>query len=138
MNDERNPYAAPSSSLESAQPGAQAQTIFLTWEKWLRPSYNVVLVGVSCWVIAGFIKMGYPVPRNGRTLFHFFSRAIEANVLFTAGPIADYLIAKMLGKRFVLVTLAIFALGTLLAMLIVRISVSWFWSTQYPELGWLD
>ena len=115
-----------------------ARSIFLSWEKWLRPAYNLILAGVACLVILSFTNMGYPVPRNGRTVYHFISRAIAANLLFTAGPLADYYISVLLGRRSVLVTGILFTLGTLFSMLVVPISVSWFWSTQYPELKSFD
>lgn len=145
MSEEPNPYAAPSSpiestqsSIESTEPKVTARSIFLSWEKWLRPAYNLILAGVACLVILSFTNMGYPVPRNGRTVYHFISRAIAANLLFTAGPLADYYISVLLGRRSVLVTGILFTLGTLFSMLVVPISVSWFWSTQYPELKSFD
>jgi hypothetical protein len=72
--------------------------------------------------------------RNGRILYYFVSRAIAANLLFTAGPLANYYISVLLGRRFGLVTSIVFTLGTLFSALIVPISVFWFWSTQYPAL----
>ncbi len=145
MSEEPNPYAAPSSpigstqsSMESTEPNVTARSIFLSWEKWLRPAYNLILAGVACLVILSFTNMGYPVPRNGRTVFHFLSRAIAANLLFTAGPLADYYISVLLGRRSVLVTAIIFTPGTLFSMLVVPISVTWFWSTQYPGLKSFD
>jgi hypothetical protein len=89
-------------------------------------------------VILRFTSTGYPVPRNGRTAYHFISRAIAANLLFTAGPLAHYDISVLLGRRSVLVAGVLFTLGTLFSMLLVPISVSGFWSTQYPELRSLD
>lgn len=145
MSEERNPYAAPSSSIEatrspidSKKPNVTARSIFLNWEKWLRPAYNVILTGVTCLVILRLTKMGYPVPRNGRTLFHFVSRAIAANILFTAGPLADYFISVLLGRRSALVNSVLFTLGTLFSMPVVSISVFWFWSTEYPVLKAFD
>jgi hypothetical protein len=145
MSKETNPYAAPSSpiestqsSIESTEPKVTARSIFLSWEKWLRPAYNLILAGVACLVILSFTYMGYPVPRNGRTVFHFISRAIAANLLFTAGPLADYYISLLLGRRSVLVTGILFTLGTLFSMVVVPISVSWFWSNQYPGLKSFD
>jgi hypothetical protein len=145
MSEERNPYAAPSSpiestqsSIESREPKVTARSVFLYWEKWLRPAYNLILAGVACLVILSFTNKGYPVPRNGRTVFHFISRAIAANLLFTGGPLADYYISVLLGRRSVLVTGVFFTLGTLFSMLVVPISVSWFWSTQYPGLRSFD
>ncbi len=91
------------------------------------PLFAVRLVGV--W---------QPVPRNGRTVLHFISRAIAANLLFTAGPLADYYISVLLGRRSVLVTGILSTLGTLFTLLVVPISVSWFWSTQYPGLKSFD
>jgi len=122
----------------SNSPKVDARDIFLTWEKWLRPAYNLVLAGVAALVIMSFTRRGYPVPHSGRTVFHFFSRAIAANLFFTAGPLADYYISVLLGRRSVLVTSILFTLGTLFSMLIVPISVSWFWSTQYPALESFD
>ena len=110
-----------------------ARSIFLSWEKWLRPAYNLILAGVACLVILSFTNMGYPVPRNGRTVFHFISRAIAANLLFTAGPLADYYISVLLGRRSVLVTGILFTLGTLFSMLVVPISVSWLWFYAVPR-----
>jgi hypothetical protein len=145
MSGEPNPYAAPSSAIEStrssiepAEPKVTARSIFLNWEKWLRPAYNLIVAGVACSVILSFTNMGYPVPRNGRTVFHFISRAIAANLLFTAGPLADYYISVLLGRRYLLVTGILFALVTFFSMLVVPISVSWFWSTQYPGLRSFD
>ena len=81
MSEEPNPYAAPSSpigstqsSMESTEPNVTARSIFLSWEKWLRPAYNLILAGVACLIILNFTNLGYPVPRNGRTVFHFISR----------------------------------------------------------------
>jgi hypothetical protein len=144
MIDEPNPYVPPSSvesrqsAIESTEPKVTARSIFSRWEKWLRPAYNLILAGVACLVVLNFANMGYPVPRNGRTVFHFISRAIAANLLFTAGPLADYYISVLLGRRSVLITGVIFTLGTVFSVLVVPISVSWFWSTQYPELESFD
>jgi hypothetical protein len=145
MTEEPNPYAASSSPIESTQssiestgPKVTARSTFLRWEKWLRPAYNLILAGVACLVILSFMNMGYPVPRNGRTVFYFISRAIAANLLFTAGPLADYYISVLLGRRAVLLTGILFTLGTLFSMLVVPVSVSWFWSTQYRGLKSFD
>jgi hypothetical protein len=126
------------SEIEPREPKVAARGIFLNWEKRLRPAYNVVLAGVACLVILSFTNMGYPVPRNGRTVFHFISRAIAANLLFTAGPLADYYVSVLLGRRSFLVTGVLFTLGTLFSVVLVPISVSWFWSTQYPGLRSFD
>jgi hypothetical protein len=138
MSGEPNPFAAPSSPIESSEPKVTARSIFLNWENWLRPAYNLILAAVACLVILSFTNMGYPVPRNGRAVFHFISRAIAANLLFTAGPLADYYISVLLGRRSVLVAGILFTLGTLFSMLVVPISVSWFWSTQYPGFNSFD
>jgi hypothetical protein len=119
-------------------PQVAARDIFLVWETRLRPAYNLVLAGVAVSVVMLFVRMGYPVPRNGRTVFHFLSRAIAANVLFTAGPLADYYISMLCGRRSPFVTGSFFTLGTLFSVLIVPISVSWFWATQYPGLPVFD
>jgi hypothetical protein len=66
-----------------------ARDIFLAWEKRLRPAYNLLLAGIAALVVMRYSAMGYPVPRNGRTIYHFVSRAIAANLFFTAGPLAD-------------------------------------------------
>jgi hypothetical protein len=122
----------------SELPKVVARDVFLSWERWLRPAYNVVLAGITVLVVLSFVRMGYPVPRNHRTVFHFVSRAIAANVLFTAGPFVDYYISVLFGRRTVFVRAVLFTLGTMLSALIVPISVSWFWSTQYPELEEFD
>ena len=119
-------------------PKVTARNVFLTWEKWLRPAYNLVLAAIAGMVILSFTRMGYPVPRNGRAVFHFVSRALAANLLFTAGPLADYYISVLFGRRFIFVTSLLFALGMMFSALIVPISVSWFWSTQYPDLEFFD
>lgn len=115
-----------------------ARSVFLTWEKWLRPSYNLILAGFAVVVVMSLSARGYPVPRSGRTICHFASRAIAANLLFTAGPLADYYITVLIRRRSALVTGVIFALGTLLSLMIVPISISWYWATQYPGLGISD
>jgi hypothetical protein len=145
MRGEPNPFAAPSSafestksSIESTEPNVTARSIFLRWEKWLRPAYNLILAGVASLVILILTIKGYPVPRNGRTVFYFISRAIAANFLFTAGPLADYYISVLLGRRSVLITGILFTLGILFSVLIVPISLSWFWSAQYPGLKSFD
>lgn len=119
-------------------PKYTARGIFLTWEKWLRPAYNLILAGIAGLVILSFTSRGYPVPGNSRTVFHFVSRAVAANLLFTAGPLADYYLSVLLNRRNPLVTGTLFALGTMFSALIVPISVSWFWSTQYPGLAAFD
>lgn len=145
MSEDPNPFAAPSAPLGAGQGAANvtelpvtARDIFLRWEKWLRPAYNLILAGAACLVILHFASMGYPIPRSGRTVFHFVSRAIAANLLFTAGPVADYYLSVLIGRRSALVAGVLFTLGTLFSMPIVLISVSWYWSTQYPELRFFD
>jgi hypothetical protein len=115
-----------------------ARDIFLRWETRLRPAYNLVLAGVAVLTIMVFARMGYPVPRNGRMVFHFVTRIIGANLLFTAGPLADYYLSTLLGKRSMVVTGILFTLGTLCSALIVPISLAWFWSTQYAGFGSFD
>ena len=63
---------------------------------------------------------------------------LAANVRFTAGPLADYYFRALRGKRTVFNTGAFFALGTIFSAMIVPISISWFWSTQYPGFEYTD
>ncbi len=61
VSEESNPYSAPSSPIESTQssirspePKVAARSIFLSWETWLRPAYNLILAGVAGLVISSF------------------------------------------------------------------------------------
>ncbi len=114
----------------------RARDVFLFWEKWLRPSYNILLVLACLGSVALLAGPGQPVPFNRSLVFHLVSYAIAANVLFTAGPFADFYISVLLRRRVPAITAIIFSAGALVSLPLVFISVSWFWATQYGG-GWL-
>lgn len=109
--------------------------IFLFWERWLRPSYNALLALACIAVVALLAAPGQPVPLNGAFAFHLISRALIANILFTAGPLADFYLSVLFRRRIPAVTGAILAAGTLASLVIVPFSLDSFWSTQYPGGG---
>jgi len=118
--------------LMPMQEAPRARDVFLLWEKWLRPSYNVLLA-LACIAVAALLATPeQPVPLNGASAFHLISRAVIANILFTAGPLADLYLSVLFRKRSPVVTGVIFAVGALASLAIVPISLDWFWSTQYP------
>ena len=82
-----------------------------------------------------YANLGYPAPGLGRTVFHVASRAIAANLLFTAGPFADYYLSVLLGRRSVVATGVPFALGGLFSLLLVPLSLSrLFWEAQFDSI----
>jgi hypothetical protein len=114
------------------------RNILITWERWLRPAYNIVLAAVSVLVILNFLRSEYPVPPIGSALFHFGTRAVLANILFTAGPVADCYLTLLFGRRLSIVTGIIFAAGLLFSVLFVPISISWFWTVRFPGMIQFD
>ncbi|WP_165248287.1 hypothetical protein [Paludisphaera soli] len=127
-----------STSTIDVAPPSTARDVFLTWEKWLRPAFNVILAGVAGLVLLNFSATSHPLPMNVRTYFHFASWAVAANLLFTAGPLADLYLAVLLGRRSVVATGVLFTFGTLLSMMLVPISLNWLWAMEHPGLGAVD
>ena len=115
----------------NADEAPRARDIFIFWEKWLRPSYNILLV-LACVAAAALLATpGQPVPFNWSLAFHLISWAIAANILFTAGPFADFYVSVLLRRRVPAVTAIIFGAGALASLPVVLICLSRFWATQY-------
>lgn len=117
----------------------RARDVFLFWEKWLRPSYNALLV-VVCLIFARYVAAFQPPMPPDRILFHLITQAVAANILFTAGPFADFYVSVLLRKRHPAVTAVIFGAGALVSVVIAWLSLSLFWWAQEPDfrLGGID
>jgi hypothetical protein len=112
-------YQAPASSGKSSgDAGASAELGLLALWEWLRLVYNGVL---ALEVLALWGPSGSSWDRGGWRFL--IGRALAANVLYCAGPVANAY-AHWIGLRHRAVTALIFLAGLCLAMLITLISLT--------------
>ena len=121
----------------NANEAPQPRPIFLFWEKWLRPSYNALLLLASIVAAAYIASPEHPVPCNATFALFLIAAAVAANILFIAGPFADFYVAVLLRRRAPVATGIIFGGGILISFPLVLYALVIFWATYYPHMfGW--
>ena len=97
--------------------------VLIRWER-LRLVYNVLMlvvaIGTAAWVLAP------PGTYTGGPFLKYFAyRAVQANILFCAGPAVD-LAVSWLGLRSRVVTGVLFGCGTVVSIFLTHLSVTFY------------